>query len=121
MLDQLLTLWGQSEQYWQGHYEFALEASPPFRWLLQQHPLAFEAGIFVWILLFCLFIVALPTRLAMIAAIAIMMGHTWGASSWLTMRVAHGYWLAIALFVTTAIAITVCWEQFSCHSNRDKE
>jgi len=113
MLDQLLTLWGQSERYWDGSYEFALEVSPPFNWLLQQHPLAFEAGIIVWILLFCLVIVTLPLRLAMTTSIAIMIGHTWGASSWLTMLVTHGYWMAIALFVATAFTITVCWEQFS--------
>ena len=51
-LDQLLTLWGQPTHYWDVSYDYALEASPPFNWLLRQHPLAFEAGIAAWVLLF---------------------------------------------------------------------
>lgn len=67
----------------------------------------------MWVLLFCLVIVALPVRLAMTASIAILIGHTWGASSWLMMSFTQGYWLALALFVATAYLITVCWERFS--------
>ena len=113
MVDQLLTLGGQPESYWRGQYDHANEASPPFYWLLRQHPLAFEAGIAAWILLFCLAILVLPRRLAMTLSIAILIGHTWGAASWLTMRGPYGYWLSIALFGAAALTITLSWERYS--------
>ena len=52
ILDQSITLLGQHSQYWKGDYQTAMEGCPPFHWLLQQHPLAFEAGIAVWLALF---------------------------------------------------------------------
>jgi len=121
MLDQLLTLWGQSAEYWQGRYEFTNESSPPFNWLLRQHPLAFEAGILVWIVLFCVAIVAVPRRLAMTLSMAIMIGHTWGATSWLMLRFANGYWLSIGLFLVTAFMITFCWERYVLASSPSRD
>ncbi len=48
MLDQSITLFGQSAEYWAGNRSVANEANPWFLWLLRQHPLAFEAGIVAW-------------------------------------------------------------------------
>ena len=110
-LDQLLTLWGQPTHYWDVSYDYALEASPPFNWLLRQHPLAFEAGIAAWVLLFTAVIVVLPLRLARATSLAIVIGHGWGASTWLTIRISHGYWLAIALFIAAGLLTSCCWER----------
>lgn len=76
MVDQSLTLLGQSSQYWQGHYQAANETCPPYYWLLTQHPLAFEAGTALWIVLFSTAILFFPRWLALAISIAIVIGHT---------------------------------------------
>ena len=111
VVDQTITLVGQSSSYWAGTYTEAREANPLFRWLMAQHPMAFEAGILAWILLFCVGIMALPRLPAMVASIAIVLGHTWGTASWLVIQVRHGYWIAIGLFLLSAIVIVWSWER----------
>lgn len=94
------------------------EGNPLFNWLLQQHPLAFEAGIAVWILFFCSLIFALPRRAAMTVSIAIVLGHTWGTASWLCWRVPHGYWITLGLFLASAMLIVWTWEKFGTIEGR---
>ncbi|MCH8969161.1 MAG: hypothetical protein IIA66_08595, partial [Planctomycetes bacterium] len=105
MLDQGITLVGQSSAYWAGDYSVAIEGNPWFQWLLQQHPLAFEAGIFAWVAVFCGLILVLPRRVAMTISVAIVLGHAWGASTWIFWKIPHGYWLVLALYLLSAIAI----------------
>ena len=111
MLDQGITLFRQSDAYWDGSYEHAREANPLFSWLLKQHPLAFEAGIFVWVSIFASIILFTPRRVAMTVSIAVLLGHTWGAATWLTWTVPQGYWLSIALFLASSILIVTVWEK----------
>jgi hypothetical protein len=113
LLDQGLTLWYQPAEYWAGDYSIANEASPPMRWLLQQHPLAFEAGALVWNVLFCGVLCLLPQRAAMTVCIALVLGHTWGASTWIANFVPFGYWVTIGLFLASAILIVATWERYS--------
>ena len=111
-IDQTITLAGQSSSYWSGNYADANEVNPLFNWLLQQHPLAFEAGILAWILLFGAVIMVLPRRAAMAASIAIVLGHTWGTATWLCLKIHHGYWIALGLFLASAIVIVLTWEKY---------
>ena len=111
ILDQSITLIGQPSGYWRGHYELAIEGSPPFYWLLTHHPLAFEAGIAVWIALFSTVILLSPRWLAMGISIAIVIGHTWGTATWLFFRFAQGYWLCIVLFLASGILASLCYQQ----------
>ena len=112
LIDQTITLAGQSRAYWAGLRSNAVEDNPFFRWLLQQHPLAFEAGIVVWILLFCSIILLLPRLGAMVVSVAIVLGHTWGTASWLCWKVRHGYWIMLGMFLASAILIVWTWEKF---------
>ena len=111
ILDQSVTLIGQRADYWRGHYQLAVEGSPPFYWLLTHHYLAFEAGIAVWIALFSLVILLSPRWLAMAVSIAIVIGHTWGTATWLLFRFSQGYWLCIALFFASGVLASVCYQQ----------
>jgi hypothetical protein len=120
LLDQTVTLVGQPKSYWVGNYTDALEGNPWFNWLLQRHPLAFEAGIAAWILLFCSLILLMPRLGAMVISIAVVLGHTWGTATWLCWRVRHGYWLSIGLFLTSAILIVWTWETFSRKNRVEK-
>ena len=110
LLGQTITLIGQTPRYWSGQYADANEGNPLFNWLLQQHPLAFEAGIAAWIVVFCTLILVLPRLAAMVVSIAVVLGHTWGTATWLCWKVQHGYWLALGLFLASAILIVWTWE-----------
>jgi hypothetical protein len=112
LLDQTVTLIGQSSQYWGGDYAVGKEGNPLYLRLLQQHPLAFEAGILAWILLFCAVICFAPRRAALAISVAIVLGHAWGASSWICYRLVHGYWIVIGLYLVSGIIIAWTWDRF---------
>lgn len=113
MLDQGITLLGQRSEYWAGDYSVANEGNPWFLWLLRQHPLAFEAGIAAWVSVFCVVILTLPRRAAMTISIAIVLGHTWGTATWMLHVLPYGYWIALSLFLVSAIIIVLTWDRFS--------
>ena len=48
----------------------------------------------------------------MVVSIAIVLGHTWGAATWLCLEIRNGYWLALGLFFASAILIVWTWERF---------
>jgi len=110
MIDQGITLQLQSPEYWAGDYSQANEANPWFNWLLRQHPLYFEVGILLWVAVFTLAVVFLPRLLAMIGCVAIVLGHTWGACTWL-LWMPFGYWMVLLMFLMGAIAIVLSWEK----------
>ena len=118
MLDQGITLWGQSSGYWAGQRHLANEANPVFHWLLRIHPLAFEAGIFAWVLVFSSAIVFLPRRAAMAVSIAVVTGHAVGATTWLLFYVPGGYWLSVGLALLTGTLVVVTWERFDLPARR---
>jgi hypothetical protein len=80
--DWALTLWFQSNKYWNGGYEHFREAHPVGQLLVGSHPLAFTVGIFFWMLIIWLILHMLPLRGAVIVSLAITMGHAYGASTW---------------------------------------
>lgn len=63
-------------------------------------------------MLFCTLILVLPRLAAMVVSIAIVLGHTWGTATWLCWKVQSGYWLALALFLVSAMLIVWTWEKF---------
>jgi len=107
LADNTLTLVGQPAEYWAGNYARVNEMSPTFHDLLRLHPAAFVAGGLVWIMVFVGGILLLPRTLALIASLAITIGHASCASTWLLYRYHYGYQLACALFLGSAILIGV--------------
>jgi hypothetical protein len=97
-LDVGLTLAGQPPEYWQGHYAAAEELNPPACWVLQQHPLLFAAGGLLWVAVVSAALLLLPRGWARATALAVVFGHTVGAASWLALRGAGGWVLALLLF-----------------------
>ncbi len=105
LLDASLTLIGQSADYWGGDYARVNEASPTFNHLLAIHPLAFLAGIAVWLGVVVGFLLLVPDTLALIASIAVVFGHTIGAASWLLWRFQYSYQLCNGLFLLSAVVL----------------
>ena len=101
-----MTLWNQPATYWAGEYWRALEAAPHGRWLLTQHPLAFEGAMLGYILLFCFFILYLPRSLAMVLSTTIVLGHLTGACTGIAWeRPLEGYWLSLGICVCAAVLL----------------
>ena len=107
VLDNTLTLVGQSSQYWAGNYGCVNEGSPTFCQLLQIHPAAFIAGGAIWIMVFVGGILLLPGTLALILSIAVTFGHTAGAASWLYFRFHYGYQICNGLFLLSAMLVGI--------------
>jgi hypothetical protein len=109
LLDNTLTLLGQSEEYWAGNYSQAREGSPTFDSLLRISPWADVAGIAVWIGVFVGIILLLPDTLALIVSIAVTLGHTVGAATWLYFYYyypsQYGYQMCNALLLFTAVLL----------------
>lgn len=105
LLDAALTLAGQSEAYWSGVYSQVNEGSPTFHQLLAVHPLAFVGGIFVWIAIFCCVLLLVPDTPALVLSIAVTLGHTAGAATWVLWRFQFGYQVCNGLFLLAATAI----------------
>jgi len=120
-LDQALTLLGQSRSYWTGNYSDVNEVSPQFKWLLERHPLAFEAGVVVWMAIFIFLTLVLPRRAAMTVSMAFAIGHTWGAASWICFGLPSGYWITYALFLVSAGIAVWAWDKSThCEPGADR-
>ena len=103
-LDFGLTLYGQSDAYWNGTYSDINEISPSFGKYLSMHPLAFVGAALIWIAIFSSLIAILPEKVAMTISICVVIGHMTGAASWLAYRFGS-YQACNALFLTTAVVI----------------
>lgn len=113
-----LTLSGQSEAYWARvgpkptdgisslhSYTAAVnEVAPTARHLLALHPAAYIAGTVLEMAALCALILLLPSNLAFVTCLAATLGHTWGATTWLS-RFPHGYQLGNAFFLFVAVLI----------------
>lgn len=107
LLDNALTLAGQSAEYWAGNYASVNEGSPTFYQLLQVHPAAFAAGGALWIAIFVAGILLLPDTLALIVSIAVTCGHTLGAASWIIWHFQFSYQVCNGLVLLSAVLLGV--------------
>ena len=118
-LDCTLTLCGQSEAYWAGgvagntdgvtslhHYGASVnEVSPTSHYLLTLHPSAYIVGTVLEMVVLCALIMLLPTTFALITCLAATLGHTWGATTWLS-RFPHGYQIGNGFFLVVAVILS---------------
>jgi hypothetical protein len=104
-VDATMTLLGQSSAFWSGDFRQVNEASPTPNQLLQVHPLAFIAGMLVWMAIFVCVILLSLDALALIVSIAVTFGHAAGAASWLMFRFKYGYQAANGLMLMSAVLL----------------
>ncbi len=98
LCDVIATLAGQPAAYWGGDYARVIEGNPLPKWLLSQSPGLFVGSIVLWILVFSVAIIRLPTRTARPLAFVVMIGHALGASTWL-IRLPFGLVWVLILFL----------------------
>lgn len=97
VVDAVVTLSGQTADYWAGAFGQAHEFNPLAYWLLALHPGAFVVGFAAWMIAVVLGILMLPREWARVFALAVMISHAIAASTWL-FRWSYGYVAVIALF-----------------------
>jgi hypothetical protein len=102
VIDFGLTLSGQSRAYWEGDHSAVNEIFPLLAWGLRHGPALFLLICLLWILVFSALIAALPDIVSQILSLALVIGHTWGAMTWLAYRFAVEYHLCLLLFVLSA-------------------
>jgi uncharacterized damage-inducible protein DinB len=113
--DAFLTLLGQDGDYWAGELTRVNELNPLGYYLLCWHPLAFVAGIFGWMAVFCVALRFLPLRAAVVCGLGLAVGHTFGAATWLVRwdgPYVIGMIGGIALLLTADQLIWACWLRF---------
>jgi len=101
-IDFGLTLGGQSPTYWQGNYSAVNEWFPPLAWVLRQGPVPFLFVVLLLVLVFSTLIVVLPDIASQVLSLALVIGHTWGAMTWLAYRFRFNPFLCMLLFVLSA-------------------
>jgi hypothetical protein len=105
--DAVVTLVGQSPDYWHG-YATVREHNPIAYLLLRFHPLLFAIGVTLWAALFTTAIYFLPIRLARVVALAVMLGHALGTSSWL-IQWRFGLLSVLALLIVVRALSDLIW------------
>jgi hypothetical protein len=108
--DAALTLVFQPAGYWAGEFDKVQEFSPPDRWLLAQHPLAFVVWVIVWISAFSLVLRWLPTPASLVLAVTLVLGNASGASSWVGARLPGGFRIGLAIFLVIAGFLVLTWK-----------
>lgn len=117
-VDSTLTLCGQSRAYWAGSvvrhtdgitslhdYSASVnEVGPTSRYLLTMHPLAYVAGTVLEMLVLCSLIMLLPPTLAVMTCLVATLGHTWGATTWLS-GYQYGYQIGNGFFLFVAVIL----------------
>ena len=109
-LDFGLTLYGQSDTYWNGDFSSVNEMSPSFARFLAIHPLTFVAAQLLWIAIFSVLILLLPEKLALTLVLAIVIGHMAGAATWLAYRF-NSYQSCNVLFLATSGVIVFAFKR----------
>lgn len=101
IVDTAITILHQSNEYWKGDLTKANEANPLGSVAMRNHP----SGIFVLTLAWFIFIGVvgyfLPARFLRMFSLAIVMGHTVGAATWLIKF--YGFWYVIILVIVNAV------------------
>jgi len=104
IVDATLTLCGQADGYWARTQVPIYEVNPIGYYLLSLSPLAFIAGISVWILVVVLVLLLAPTRISKWMSLAIFLTHLFAASTWI-MRFDYGVWWAVLMFVVARVLV----------------
>jgi hypothetical protein len=109
-LDFGLTFHGQSPEYWAGNYAAVNELSPSFHYYFTIHPLVAAAAALLWMMLFSALVLLLPEMLALTLAIAIVIGHMIGATTWLAFGF-KSYQACGVLFLLTSALVVCCFKR----------
>lgn len=114
LLDVILTLVGQSSEYWAGNFSEAKELNPLFHWFLSNGPGIFLVAAIAYILLLVVIFFLVPLRVGIITAYIVSIAHLIGAAGWMlqmNLRMV-GIILTILLVISVKIVLDKEWQRF---------
>lgn len=109
VVDGVVTLLGQSPQYWSG-LGIVNEASPAYYFLLAS-PWAFILGSIIWFAFWYWAIKHLKEPLNFLVMFIFVIGHSWGSSTWILKMLweADFYTFGSQISAMTVWAITIVY------------
>lgn len=111
LADAALTLRGQPLNYWTGGFSEVLELNPLGYVLLAFHPLAFAAGVAIYMAILLAAILQLPARWAVLLAFVLSIGHLIGGAGWLAREGVVGWLFAVCLIVASERLVGLSWRK----------
>lgn len=96
--DLALTFCGQTDTYWHGDYQAAVEANPVARVLLETHPMALLSASVLYLAIMACLILQLRSDFARPFALFFTLVHAFGASTWL-LRLPGGIAYCVAIWL----------------------
>jgi hypothetical protein len=101
LFDTVITVLGQSSEYWNGNLNMANERNPIGNFMMKNH----VSGIFIvcglWMILIGILGYYLPRKLSRVFLLFVLIVHSWGASSWILMK--FGFWPVMVFMLFNAI------------------
>ncbi|WP_421920068.1 hypothetical protein [Marinifilum sp.] len=101
LFDTIITILGQSNEYWNGNLSMANEGNPIGNFMMKNH----VSGIFIvcglWMILIGILGYYLPRKASRIFLLFVLLAHSWGASSWISMK--FGFWPIMVFILFNAI------------------
>ena len=101
LFDTIITIKGQSEEYWGGNLNMANEGNPIGSFMMKHQ----VSGIFVvcglWLILIGILGYYLPKKIARVFLLFVLMAHSWGASSWISIE--YGFWFVMIFILFNSI------------------
>ncbi|GGG46057.1 hypothetical protein [Bizionia arctica] len=101
LFDAVITIAHQPKAYWDGDLNLANEANTIGHFVMNQH----VSGIFVlcafWLILIGFIGYYLPKKYARVFLLFVLIAHSFGAGSWLSMY--YGFWYALVFIMFNAI------------------
>jgi len=101
LFDAVITIAHQPKEYWNGNLNVANEANTIGNFMMKQH----VSGIFIvcgiWMILIGILGYYIPRKYSRIFLLCVLIGHCFGAGSWLSML--YGFWSAIVFILFNTI------------------
>jgi hypothetical protein len=112
-LDYALTLLGQPGAYWQGDPSAVNEASPEVHRLLTIGVFASALGVVLWTVVVAGLLALLPRPAALFLTLAVTIGHTVCATTWIWLWPSGSYHasLWLSLMAAFGLVVTIVWEE----------
>jgi hypothetical protein len=111
VLDGILTLCGQSSDYWSGDFSAVCESNPLAWVFLRWHPLAFVLGLAAWTLAILFAGAAMPRLFAVPVLFTVFVVHSLGGASWLVRYGGWGWVLGMGLLIAAERVLALTWRK----------
>jgi hypothetical protein len=118
LFDIVITIVHQPDEYWQGNLTKANEANPFGAYMMANHVSGIFVISFIWLIIIGVVGRLLPYKFARVFLLFVLIAHSWGASSWLSMY--YGFWSVLAFILVNAVLFYVVDDLVAARSTRSQ-